>query len=103
MKKSKVLKYSQLKGVCRPQKRKFKKLFGDKVIVTEKKAMKYYNDFDFSWATVFLLSVNANKKFGDEKQIIFNKWIIDEISDKDYFMFKAALWARCYINDEVKK
>jgi hypothetical protein len=57
------LKLSALEGACKPQRVKFKKLFGKKVIVTEELAIKHAQDFDWGWAANSLLSATAWVKY----------------------------------------
>jgi hypothetical protein len=63
MKKIITLEQLERLNACEEQKRKFKRYFGEKVILTQAIAKKHALRFDFEWASVSLLYQKDYKKW----------------------------------------
>jgi hypothetical protein len=106
---SRYITYKQLVKVdaCGYERRKFKKLFGDRVLVTKERAESVSTLYEWGTVAQFLLSDAALKKFwlllNAEYERFWNTQNIDlQKRDERYCKGTAAAFARCY-NSDVKK
>jgi hypothetical protein len=94
----KVIALEQLEDLnaCLTQRLRFKNMFGDKVILTQKLAIKYAEIFDFTWAARNLLYQKDYKKWCT----LFNKNSIQIdkgfLQDKEACKQEALLFMKLY-------
>jgi len=124
--KSRTLHISQLitSYACQSQVDLFCEKFGNQVEVTVSLARRFSGTFDFKWAADDLLSGSARVKYDADRAVLVARFHADPLwamvgADAgtwakhhvdthaalwaQYESDEAALWAECYINDEVPK
>jgi hypothetical protein len=79
------------KDACPEQVRKFRRMFGASVRVTEARAISVADKFDFQWAADVLLSAPALAEY---ERVTVPAWA-------EYERVRAAAWARAYVGDRA--
>ncbi len=96
-------------GACRSQRMKFKKMFGEEVVVTQKLCRKVAEIFEFNWAGIHLLNDKSTCSYHRISDKNWNKACestVGCLSDrklKALYVFDAVLFAKLYNQKKRKK
>ena len=100
-----VLTIEQLKRkkACPHQIALFKQLFGNRVVITEKKCLAYWNKFQFNWAASNFLTLRQYRKYARDiglAEVKYNNSVLDSPAEKRYLRLlrkeRAKAFGRYY-------